>query len=303
MSTLGALERAVKPPTVEVLSVNRQDESPGRQGPSAGHTAGVGRVLDGLGASFLVPHRDNSTQGTGNRGECPNGRWLIREVRGAAFIPCRGRLCSSVWCRRAWARRWSDLMAAALLGRVGYMLTVTAPGRLPAGYWSWDEWNATVPERFARLMRSLRRWMPECEYARVLELQKRGALHVHALVLGWRWVDLEAVRALVVAAGFGPRFEISEVRDGQGLARYLASKYLVKSHETLGRRYRVVQCSRGFPRTRANTDEDVWRRALNIVDPAVVLRDCESWWDWAERMGGVTVFDSRAGSAYWESGP
>lgn len=214
-------------------------------------------------------------------------------------MPCRGRLCSSSWCRQAWARRWADEFAVALAGRVGFMLTVTAPGRLPGGYGTWDEWNATVPNRFARLMRVLRRWMPDVEYARVLELQARGALHVHALVVGWRWADLEMVRALVVAAGFGPRFEIAEVRDERGLARYLASKYLVKSHETLGRRYRVVQCSRGFPRTRASADDVTWARALNVVDPPAVLRGGESWWDWAERMGAETVFDSRAGSAFF----
>jgi hypothetical protein len=117
---------------------------------------------------------------------------------------------------------------------------------------------------------------------RVLELQQRGALHVHAIVIGWSFVPVPVLSALQVANGFGSRVNLSEIRSAEGLSRYLVSAYLAKSHETLGRAYRVVQCSRGFPRP-APYDADGWGPVLNAVDPsAPAIPAGMSWWEWAE---------------------
>lgn len=145
------------------------------------------------------------------------------------------------------------------------------------------EWNATAPARFAATMRVLRTRLVRPEYARVLELQRRGLLHVHAVVTGWRRLDLEWVRGVLIAHGFGPMFKVHRVRNAHAIAGYVAARYLAKSHEDLGRRFRVVQYSRGWQGfSPAELDDVVWRRAINAVDPAVVVPDGMSWGAWAD---------------------
>lgn len=191
-------------------------------------------------------------------------------------------------------------------GTTSVFLTVTAPGRLPGAYASWDEWNDSAPSRFASLMRTLRkRGAGQLEYVRVLELHRarNGSrpMHVHALATDWRYVPIEVLRALVVAHGFGPRFQVEAVRSVEAASRYMVSAYLSKSHETMpGRRYRVAQASRGWPRMAPEVDPaDV---ALNLLDPAgPVIPAGMSWWDWAERQErrgmGSLVFDGRSALA------
>jgi hypothetical protein len=242
----------------------------------------------------------------GERRECPNGRWLVSEGRGARFAPCRGRRCESDWCHRAWARNVSRRIVAGIEGAGGLgpgvvFLTVTAPaevGSVPA-------WNESCPRRFAAALRVLRRRAPGLEYVRVLEMQeKRGKrtgqwlLHVHAVVTGWEFVPADILRAVFMSQGFGPRFDIGAVRTGGGIAGYVASRYLAKSRLDLGGAYRVVQYSRGWP-SGEDPDDVIWRRAMNAVDPVVVIRDGESWWDWAGRQDGAeTLFGGGAGDAF-----
>jgi hypothetical protein len=167
--------------------------------------------------------------------------------------------------------------------------TVTPPGIVEEP----DEWNRTTPARFAALMADLRalvgrpspagRSAGSIEYARVLEMQRRGLLHVHALLTNWHRTDLEKVRLLCIRHGFGPRFHVERVRSVGGFAAYIAARYLTKSHEDLGRRYRVVQYSRGWSRTPDQLDSELWGRALNAVDPSIVVPDGMSWSRWADR--------------------
>ena len=229
------------------------------------------------------------------------------------MLPCRGRTCESAWCRRAWVVEHRARIAYGIEHPAApvYMLTLTAPATLPAGYLSWWEWNGSAPDRWARVWRSLAAAgfiRPAAAYARVWELhQPRGnggrPLHSHTVLTGWAnpRADLEAVRALVVAAGFGSRFRIERVVSVGGMAGYLAG-YLSKSHEYLGRR-RVVTYSRGWPKDPGRVEELEWRRALNVVDPLIgKLRPGETWWRWAERMAdagsGSLLCDSRAAFAW-----
>lgn len=212
-------------------------------------------------------------------------------------MPCRLRRCSNEWCHRAWASVHQERMVRQLDG-VGleraFFLTVTAPGIVEGP----EAWNRSAPRRFAALMRDLRAEMaalaPEAraaapvEYARVLEMQQRGLLHVHAIVTDWRRVPIEQVRLLAVRHGFGPWFEVKPVKDLHAVAGYVASKYLTKSRGDIGRGYRVVQYSQGWAgpwkvATDEGHDAGVWAAALELVDPTVaVLPDGMSWSRWAD---------------------
>jgi hypothetical protein len=122
------------------------------------------------------------------------------------------------------------------------------------------------------------------QYARVLELQRRGLLHVHALVIGRRFIPHETLRALAVRHGFGARVGVEAVRSAGAVAGYMAAQYLTKSHETLPGRYRVVQFSRGFPRDPERDAREARGQQLNAEDPIVaVIPDGMGWREWAER--------------------
>lgn len=221
-------------------------------------------------------------------------------MRGTVFVPCRGRRCPSSWCRAEWSRRAAARIAYGIKqsARQAFFVTATAPGvveDMPA-------WNASCPGRFAALVRDIRRTfgMDELEYDRVLELQARGVLHVHAAVVGWDFCDFERVRLLCVRHGFGPRFEVRPVRSAEGLGRYIASAYLAKSHEDLGGSFRVVQASRGWPRDR--TEQDGWAEVFNAADPVAAVPAGMSMWEWAESEEsagrGALGFDARPAYSY-----
>lgn len=135
-------------------------------------------------------------------------------------------------------------------------------------------------------MVALRQFAPDAEYARVLELQDRGALHVHAVLVGWDYVPHAVVLRLARLYGFGGA-RIERVRSADGVGGYIASAYLLKSHRSLGARYRVVQYSRGFPRLHEDPMDVAERHMVNVVDPpldAPAIRQGETWVAWAERM-------------------
>ena len=248
------------------------------------------------GVSFPSRHRDNSPK----KSDCLRGIWAVRQARGTVFVPCRGRRCSSAWCRRAWSDLHAGRMAYGVQHspRRAFFGTFTAPAIVD----DVAAWNLSAPSRFAALVRDIRRTfgMGDLEYGRVLELQLRGLLHVHALLLGWDFCDFERVRLLCIRHGFGPRFEVRPVRSADGLGRYIASAYLAKSHEDLGGAFRVVQYSRGFPRDR--TEQDGWAEVFNVADPAYVVPAGMSMWDWAESQEsagrGSLGFDSRSAVGY-----
>lgn len=221
-------------------------------------------------------------------------------MRGTVFVPCRGRRCASRWCRDAWSRLHADRMAYGVKhsSRRAFFGTFTAPAIVD----DVRAWNGSAPARFAALIRDIRRTfgMGDLEYGRVLELQLRGLLHVHALLLGWDFCDFERVRLLCVRHGFGPRFEVRPVRSAEGLGRYIASTYLVKSHEDLGGAFRVVQYSRDFPRDRM--EQDGWAEIFNVADPVLAIPAGMTMWEWAESQEaagrGSLRFDSRAAVGY-----
>ena len=129
-------------------------------------------------------------------------------------------------------------------------VTLTAPGkdrlRNAAAI---AEWNAGVGPRWTEFVRELRRRYPGAalEFARVRELQKRGAEHVHALLRGLAFLPHVELVRVATAAGFGRIADVREVSDRKGAASYLGT-YLAKSRQTFPKGARVFAVSKGWRR-------------------------------------------------------
>jgi hypothetical protein len=92
------------------------------------------------------------------------------------------------------------------------------------------DWNQSAGHHWNRLVQDIRRtWGQHVEYFRAVEVQKRGALHLHVLVRLGRGqvVDVVELRKLAMAHGFGHEVRCDPVRDGGG-AGYVA-KYVSKA--------------------------------------------------------------------------
>lgn len=135
-------------------------------------------------------------------------------------------------------------------GLHGYLLTLTAPGTGPHQRWvpEWNgrsvrpdcgcaeavgegqeglgAWNVGASRHWHDLHKSLSRLTP-LQFFRAVEVQKRGALHFHVLVLARDPLDVREVQELALAAGFGCTLDLSALQPGAH-ARYVA-KYVSKT--------------------------------------------------------------------------
>lgn len=147
-------------------------------------------------------------------------------------------------------------MYRRLLGRIAesgtarqegflYLLTVTAPGErahrdatlpgappcpcTPVGGVDLGVWNRSHSARWNHLRTALRREYPDLEFMRGVEVQKRGALHDHALVWSPRPLRQGVVKRLAMRAGFGHSTDLEPVMPGSRKAAYYISKYVTKA--------------------------------------------------------------------------
>ena len=163
--------------------------------------------------------------------------------------------CAAVYRGRVGLVAGSGLV----VGRDGLFITLTAPGTrphkrpdgtlcpcTPAGGVDMADWNATLGKRWNRFLRALDRYMGSAEftydegghrrerlglrYFKAVEVQKRGALHLHVLL---RRADGRAaairkkkLRRLALRFGFGHAVDVQAVQPGH--AAYV-SKYVAKS--------------------------------------------------------------------------
>ncbi len=128
------------------------------------------------------------------------------------------------------------------------MLTVTAPSEGEHLGWvvDWDHknprpvcscdrqmagglgtWNASAGKRWNRLRGDLARLYSGLIYLRVVEIQERGAIHLHVLVWTPIPLVLNEVQTLAMLAGFGCVIDY-ERSEGTGHATYV-SKYATKA--------------------------------------------------------------------------
>ena len=123
-----------------------------------------------------------------------------------------------------------------------YMLTLTAPGRelhrmpsgdvcpcTPDGGVDLAVWNPSASARWNRLRTDLRRDTPELQYLRAVEVQKRGALHLHVLVWSPVPLDQAALRRSAIHYGFGHELDLAPVEPGSRRYAYYVSKYVTKA--------------------------------------------------------------------------
>lgn len=230
-------------------------QRPSSLGPSAARTNSQTQRR-GRGASS--PH--NALQ-RARRTQCPNARgsyiWSLSSDR-ASEIACGRWDCS--WCQ------WRKRAAACLVIRIG-LETAWARGERVRFMTLTDGSNGdmTVADLYAawnrlrgRLARDRKGGPYMQQYAAVVEVQQRGALHLHVLLTG-RFVPQRKLVGMARAAGFGRCTDIREVRraahdEARGSAEYVTKQlagYLTKqgaaalSAKTNERR-RPLRTSRGW---------------------------------------------------------
>jgi hypothetical protein len=195
------------------------------------------------------------------RTQCPNARgsyiWSLSTDR-ASEIACGRWDCS--WCQ------WRKRAAACVILQVGLevawarrervrFLTLTdgSKGKMTVAdfYAAWNRLRVG-------LARERKGGAYMNEYAAVVKVQKRGALHLHVLMTG-RYVPQRKLVGMAMAAGFGRCTDIREVRrvarDGaKGSAEYVTKQlagYLTKQSATAlsaktNERRRPIRTSRGW---------------------------------------------------------
>lgn len=123
-----------------------------------------------------------------------------------------------------------------------YMGTWTAPGarehRMPSGDLcpctppggvDLAIWNPTASARWNVMRGQIKRAVPALQYMRVVEVQKRGALHLHVLLWSPVPLDKAFLRGLAVANGFGHEFDLAPIVPGSRKHAYYVAKYVTKA--------------------------------------------------------------------------
>jgi len=226
--------------------------------------------------------------------------------------------CNTAACRPCAARyrRRVGRVAESGCDRRGghlYLLTLTAPGEqqhvnrttgevcrcTPAGGIELGEWNASHSRRWNHFRTRLRQDHPGAEFFRGIEVQKRGALHHHALVWSPKRLTLQWVRTLAVGVGYGHSVDLQPIdaasRSAAGYVTKCVAGYVTKArgerktvpwldvdHRTgvIRRgegeaRYRTWSKSRGWGLTmaavRAISAEQVRARQERVCDERIAM--------------------------------
>ena len=162
--------------------------------------------------------------------------WACGNHRESRCVPCSWRY------RRLLTRIADD---GAPHGGYLYLLTLTAPGRaehrMPSGDWcpctpqggvALSEWNPTAAERWGELRAKIKRAVPEFQYLRAVEVQKRGALHLHCIVWSPVPLDRGVLRRWAMTAGFGHELDLAPIVPGSRKHAYYVAKYVTKATDS-----------------------------------------------------------------------
>lgn len=190
-------------------------------------------------------------------------------VRGLRLrLACKRRRCEV--CGLRWKKRAMAIVAAGLRGRVpgALLVTLTAPGTAGGliDVSTIGAWNLGGPKRWNHFITILRRAFPAAriEFYRVAELQGRGAIHYHNIIVGVNFIPHDLLRDLAVRAGFGPVCDVRPVHNSAGGVAYV-SKYLLKDVDSWPAGRRVWSCSAGWK------DPQHWKAYLGAHPPGTFL--------------------------------
>lgn len=168
-------------------------------------------------------------------------------VCGASYVARCGHSsrsrCSP--CSKTYQQRVRHLTASGF-SRPGdvFVLTLTAPGNgahmyrgrrcpcTPEEGVDLATWNGEMATRWNHFITDVRRTIGECEYMAAKEVQKRGALHIHAPLRFTRptTVRLSKIRALAIRHGFGHEVHLDPIAPERvDSACWYVSKYVSKS--------------------------------------------------------------------------
>ncbi len=159
--------------------------------------------------------------------------WACSNHRESKCVPCSWKY------RRRLAR-----IAEAGSRATGYlyMLTLTAPGSrqhsmpsgdvcpcTPAGGVDLADWNASAAGRWNLLRTRMRALFPSLEYLRAVEVQERGALHLHIIVWSAVPLDRAHLRRMAIGYGFGHELDLAPITPGSRKHAYYVAKYVTKA--------------------------------------------------------------------------
>lgn len=159
--------------------------------------------------------------------ECPY--WLVCSGCGSRRLVRCGRpsmrACGPCGLRNK-ARVHRVASSGLHVGRSGLFITLTAPSWVEhfmpngdacrctgGGCPDLASWNASAGKRWNRMVQELRRDIGEVEFFKAAEVQRRGALHFHALVRGQGPLVVSKVylRRLAGKHGFGHEVDVQPV--------------------------------------------------------------------------------------------
>jgi hypothetical protein len=175
--------------------------------------------------------------------------WRCKNHRATRCQPCstRYRLRVRRIASDGMTRRWAS-------GHQG-MLTLTAPAQAGHRAWvvDWDGvtprpvcscdsrmvgglgwWNASAGKRWNRLRGDLAVLYSGLVYLRAVEVQERGAIHLHVIVWTPIPLVLKDVQTLAKAAGFGCVIDYKVAQPGDTRQAAYVSKYVTKATDQRG---------------------------------------------------------------------
>lgn len=152
----------------------------------------------------------------------------VRLVRGleTRYVRCQ-RSCDT--CRTRYkrhVRRTAETGLDISTHPFAYFVTLTAPGASTL----LARWNPTAGACWNRFMVSLRRFDPTVQYFRAAEIQKRGAIHHHGLLLSSVPLTRNRISRIAKRAGYGWMVDVQAVTSNRSVASYLA-KYVTKASD------------------------------------------------------------------------
>lgn len=232
-------------------------------------------------------------------GTCATPVELVNRESGETRLVRCYRYCDT--CRLRYRRRVKETARAGLdlsTHPYAYLVTLTAPGKGT----DLAQWNPGAAKCWNRLVTALRRFDPTVQFMRNTEVQKRGALHHHVIVLSSVPITRNRVSRLAKRAGYGWMCDVAALHGKSDRARTAAyvAKYVSKAGDERDKTpWEVVDQITGEIKTRATFR--AWSRSQGYGIPMREVKR-RAWLAWQAKQDiPVWAFDDYDGPGVWES--